>query len=306
VDPEPRISIIAVMASERELEVTSVMRVHTRASTFGTRSTELTAALLGSEGEPLAQASLRELRSQASCGCSGSRDGDDAGFPRVVQALVPDVGTGAALVIRRGEQELWSVRAPSRPPRIGRFTAKPDRDRLRVAWSVETEPESSELWLQWSGDRGETWNALATGLDGREAELDVAHLPAGIIMLRLLAGDGFHTTASESVRVELAERSPALSILTPHEGQVLVAGGSMRLWAAITHGDGGPGRDPVKARWQLDGEAIGEDLDTFIVVPSAGEHRLELEVFVGDQRAEVSTRYETVDVTPPASIGGAA
>jgi hypothetical protein len=75
----------------------------------------------------------------------------------------------------------------------------------------------------------------------------------------------------------------------------------MRLWAAITHGNGEPGRDPVKARWLLDGEPVADALDTFIVAPPAGEHRLQLEVFAVAQGAEASRRFETVDVSPPAS-----
>jgi hypothetical protein len=139
VDPSPVISIIGVLYSERELEVTSVMRVDTRPTPIGGRRSGLNAVLLDAEGKVIARAPVHELRSQADCGCEGHGEKDQGRFPAIVQALVPNVDRGAALVIRSGEDELWTRHATRRPPRVREFTARPARDAIRLSWEVEAE-----------------------------------------------------------------------------------------------------------------------------------------------------------------------
>jgi hypothetical protein len=293
VDPQPLISLIGFLRSERELEVTSVMRLETRAALRGT-ATGLVAELRDARGAILSRGPVRELTAQA-CGCGEvvGHCGADAGrYPRLVQAFLADAGTGARLVVRRGEQELWSRRAPASPPRVTRFAAGIEGDRLVLTWGVECEPEEPEVWAQWSA--GDTpWRALATGLSGGRADLHPSHLPPGAVALRLLAGDGFHTVVSEQVMVEVDQRPPAVSILSPGDGQTLIAGRPMRLLGAVTAA-GDDGEDPRIVRWVLDGRPVAESLDAFVTAPAAGAHHLELQVSAPGPPAEATGGFVTV------------
>ena len=300
VDPVPLISIIGVLRSERELEVTSVMRLETRPQPIGGRTTGLFAELLDDEGNRVARAAVHELRSQAcasGCGCGGKGDPDQARYPAVVQALLPDTD-GAALRIRRGKRELWSRSGGERKLSVREFKASVEGETVRLRWGTEGADDAPEIWVQWSSDEGRTWSALATGMRGDSAEVAASLLPPGKIALRLLAGDGFHTAGSEWVMVHVPERAPDASILAPRAGQTLVANAPMRLWGAATQA-GLVSDAPVEARWMLDGESAAEGLDTFITAPPGGEHKLELLVHVGGREAAAATMFLTIDIERP-------
>lgn len=295
VNPEPLISIIGVMRSERELEITSVMRLETGPVPVGGRPTEMTAALLGDQGETLAEVAVQELRSQAQGGYGCGGGGEGPRFPAVVQALLPDVERGSALVIRRGERELWSRKPAGREPRVRRFAARVQKGALSLSWDIAAEGEAPEVWVQWSSSEQAGWHALATGLRGEGAELDAGLLPPGAVLLRLLAGDGFDTAASKIVRLDVPKRGPAVSILTPRDGQTLVAGSPMRLWGAATEAGEPEKRGDARVRWLLDGKAVAEGLDAFVTAPAPGKHRLELIAGENGGRSAAALGFATVD-----------
>jgi hypothetical protein len=297
VDPVPLVSIIGVLHSERELEVTSVMRLDTRPAPIGGRRTGMSAMLLDERGEVIARAPVHELRSQADgCGCGCHGEGDESGrFPAIVQALVPDAGKGSALVIRSGEEELWARKATERPPRVRSFAARPVRDAIQLSWEVEAESGEAEVWVQWSGGRERAeWRALATGLTGGKAEVPISLLPPGSCSLRLLAGDGFHTSVSKQVRLRVPDRGPDVAILTPRDGETLVAGASMRLHGAAT--DPRASEETPPASWLIDKKEAAKGLDAVVTAPPAGRHTLELAVGSGRGRARAAIRFVTVDI----------
>jgi hypothetical protein len=296
VDPSPLISIIGVLHSERELEITSVMRVETRPEPLGGRRSGLTAMLLNDEGQVIARAPVHELRSQAAdCGCGGHGGEDEARFPAIVQALVPNVERGSALVIRSGEDELWTREASRRPPRVREFTARPVKDAIRLSWEVEAENGEPEIWVQWTagGERAD-WRVLATGLTGGKAEVPISLLPPGTCSLRLLAGDGFNTSVSKQVRLRVPERGPDIAILTPMEGETLVAGNPMRLHGAAT--DPRADEKEQQARWLIDRKEAAKGLDAFVTAPPAGSHTLELAVGSGRRLARARVGFVTIDL----------
>jgi len=53
------------------------------------------------------------------------------------------------------------------------------------------------------------------------------------------------------------------------------------------------------ALWLLDGEPAADSLDAFVVAPSPGEHRLELEIFADGQKARATASFVSVDAGPP-------
>jgi hypothetical protein len=297
VEPESLISIIGVLRSERELEVTSVMRLDTRSQPVGGRRSRMSAMLLDEDGGVIAQAPVHELRSQAADrGCGrDDEDGDSGRFPAIVQALVPDAEKGTALVIRRGDEELWARKATARAPRVRKFAARVRAGAVGLQWEVEAEGEP-EIWVQWqAGERGE-WRALATGLTGDGAEVPVSLLPPGSCRLRLLAGDGFHTSASKLVSVRVPARSHEVAILTPRDGQTLVAEAPMRVHGAATD-PRKPEGQVQEARWLLDRKKVAEGLDAFVTAPAPGRHRLELVVGRGRARSRSGIEFVTVDPT---------
>jgi hypothetical protein len=303
VNPEPVISIIGVLISENEIEISSVMRLEAFRDVTSGRASGLTAELLDGNGRVLARGQVHQLTSRAQCGCR-CEGGEAASFPHALQAFVPNVGAGAALRIRRGEKEIWVRRAPDSEPHIETFRAslaksRPRKgeaanDQLQAEWKIkcagETEPE---IWLQWSKDRGKTWRGLASSLRGKGASIDAAHLPAGRVQLRLLASDGFHTAVSKTIAVEIPARPPVVSILSPRDGQTLVAGNPMRLWGAVTGTDSEAG-SAEGGRWLMDGKEAAAGLDAFITAPAAGEHRLTLIIGARSERAETVVKFRTV------------
>jgi hypothetical protein len=292
VDPLPLISIIGVLHSAHDLEVTSVMRVETRPQPIGGFESGLEALLLDADGKALARVPVHQLRSQAAggCGCGGT---GEAHYPAVVQALIPDTGKGASLAIRDGDNDLWTREATRRAPRIRTFAAKPSRDAVRLTWDVETANGDLEVWVQWTAGDGE-WRALATALTDGKAAVPITLLPPGQCTLRLLASDGFQTSVSRRVRVTVPERSPDVSILAPREGETLVAGNAMRLHGAAT--DAGDPEKEHQARWLIDGKEVAKGLDAYIAAPRAGRHILELRVGTGRRGGTDEVRFTTIDL----------
>jgi hypothetical protein len=209
--------------------------------------------------------------------------------------MLADVEAGASLRIRRGEQEVWVRHAPDEKPQIERFAVTIKEDRLVVKYKTRSVSEKLERWLQWSDDEGKTWRGLATGQRDKQTILDASALPGGSLLVRLLASDGFYTATSKPAKVELPERPPVVSILTPRRGQALVAGGTMRLWGVVSTA-GGALVKVDEAAWILDGAKVGEGLDIFVQAPSPGKHELVLAVTSGTQRTTVSTEFATVEL----------
>ncbi|HUF37144.1 MAG TPA: hypothetical protein VMN57_01365 [Anaerolineales bacterium] len=297
MQPEPLIFVIGVLHSDDNLEVLNVMRVEATSRMPGARETGLTAELVGEKGEVLATAPLKRLQDHADgCGCSEGADKSGKNYPHLVQVFLKDVGPGAELLIRRGEKQLWNRRAPRKRPVITSFEVGLEGERLTAEWRMEASGEiEPQYWIQWSGDEGETWHALAGGLTGERAELEAGMLPGGKVAVRLFGSDGFFTAVSETKMIEVPEFPLAVSILTPRDGQTLAAGRSMRLWGTAQSDRPGDEVEP-KALWILDGEELAEGLDAFHPAPGAGEHKLTLQVSIGDRRGEASIGFVTADI----------
>jgi len=293
---EPVISLIGIVHAENEIEVKTVMRLDAVRQVPKGEETDIKVELIGKDKEVSDRAPLIRLPSQGCTNCSPCGDKPPgATYPYAFQAFLSDVETGTALRIQRDERELWVRHRPDEEPKIERFDVAVEGDRLVVGHMAYGAAEQVECWLQWSADKGETWRGLATGVQGDQSILDASALPAGPVLFRLLASDGFHTTVSQLVKAEMPERPPMVSILTPRTGQVLVAGGTMRLWGAVSTGSGDPVEE-AEGTWILDGERIGEGLDLFVEAPPAGRHELVLEVTSGKQKTQARTHFGTLEL----------
>jgi len=292
----PVISVIGIVHAENEIEITSLMRVEAVPEVTGGKVTDYTAELLGGKENVVARARLMRLPPHGGGGCGCDSEKDEDPYPFVFQAFVPDVERGSALRIRRGEERVWERQAPKIVPSITAFKARARKNSLTAQWNWEGgRDQEAEFWLQWSGDDGQTWNALTTGIRQEKAEIDLAGLPSGKVLLRVLGSDGFATAMSKPIAVELPEGPLAVSILAPRNGVTLQAGGAMRLWGVVS-----TGRDEeeseVSAFWELDGKRVADGLDVFIQAPQEGEHKLALIASSGKQRGEAVVSFRTVRI----------
>ena len=166
---------------------------------------------------------------------------------------------------------------------------------LDARWEVGG--EAVEVWLRWSRD-GETWQALATGLTGREATVETGDfLPAGKVLIQLVAHDGFFSAVSEAIALEVPGRPASLAILHPREGFTYQVGQTLRLWGSSASPVERP-IDPGWYAWKLDGRAIGTGDELWIAAPKAGEHVLTLTLMEPDQGA-VSHEVRFTTIAPP-------
>jgi hypothetical protein len=275
--PQDMISLIVRIVDGRVAKVMHVARTRMHTALERTTATPFTARLM--EGEKvLAEAPLRRLHTAAcGCGCGGGDGDHDEGKPPreyLAQALVADVAPGSALEILADGEVQWFRTSPGKPSRIEGLATKLDRKgRLQVKW--EATRGANEYWLRWSRD-GEQWQALATGLTDTEVQLDASQLPAGKVLLQVVAHDGFHSTASKPVPLALPARAPQIAILHPQDGHTYQEGQPLRLWGSAATAADDPKAAP-RATWLLGRKAIGEGLDTWTSLP-AGEHALTLRV----------------------------
>jgi hypothetical protein len=285
----PVIAITGIVHSPREIEVQSVARVEAAGSPPGD-VTEHRAQLVGEDGRVLASAAVVRLHTHGDCGC-GAATGDDPSAPYAFQAYVPNVDRGAAIRIVRDDDTVWERRASERPPRMGRVSAKgDDAGRLRVNWEGDLAGEEREVWLQWSSDGGETWHGLTAGIREQEADIDVSGLPSGSIQVRALLNDGFETAVSKPTTFRIPARRDQVqaAILSPMEGETLVVGRPLRLWANLA-GPEAELDENENVRWLLDDQEVGRGLEVWTEMPPPGDHRVTLILRRGTQ-VEVSFR----------------
>ena len=220
--------------------------------------------------------------------------GDEEHFPYLFQTFIPNAGEGEGLRIREGEKVVWHRPAPSEKGSLAGFRARVREDLLVVEWQFRATGEvDPEFWLQWSNDEGKTWNALATSLRGEKAEVNISGLPSGDVAVRLLASDGFSTTVSEHVHIEVPSRGPVVSIMHPRDGQTMMSGHPMRVLGMVSSVTGEE-VEVKEVRWLLDQKEVSTSLDDFVTVPSAGDHELVLMVATDDDKAEVRVRFKTI------------
>ncbi len=289
---EPVVSIIGAVRSAKEIEVVSVARVRVEPTSLGQR-VALQARLVDADGRELARAPLYELVSHGGCGCGcsgGKRNGEP---PYTFQAMIPDVAVGHALQIGGDDEVLWERSAPDRRPSISKVRAKVVAETVDLTWEASASGDQLEAWVQWSNREGKVWHGLATGLTERRASVNLAPVPSGDALLRVLLHDGFHTVVSDPVPVTVPRRPPAIAIYTPEEGQVLYSGSPMRLWGTVTDSSGATGAGET-CRWLLDGREVGRETDLWLSAPTPGEHEATLIATADGLEGRTTATFTTI------------
>ena len=270
---EPLISIIGIVQSEKEVEVKSVARLEACRYLPNAEVTDFVAELVDQDNKLLASAPLQHLPSYGHGECSCSKKNEVKRPPYFFQTFLTDIAPGATLRIRKDDEQIWVRHAPATPPKIQQFKARVSQSNLlSVKWSARSETEQDpEAWMQWSADKGNSWNGLTVGLMDKSAEIDISSMPSGPILLRLLVHDGFYTTTSKPVPVRIPSAAPKCSILNPLDGTTILAGRRFRLWGAVT-GMPDTSADSESVRWLIDGKEIARGLDIYVTAPPEGQH----------------------------------
>ena len=236
-------------------------------------------------------------------GCCGDKEPKDPSRgPFVFQAMVADVEPGAELrIVQLGKDEreedktVWFRRGSNTEPKIASFDVRVTGQGGKARWEVRAgDGGQLEYALQFSKDDGRSWNGLATGIREPGYQFDMADLPEGKVVFRLLAHDGFFTATTTSKVVEIPGRPPAVSILHPQEGPVLLAGHPLRLWGTGST-TSGERISPEQCSWRIDGKTVARGLDTVVDAPPEGKHRCTLTVESQHGKAEAEVTFETVD-----------
>lgn len=299
VNPVPLISLIGIIKSDKELEVRSVSRLDAFRDVTGSERTEFVAELIDKDEKVVASAPVYRLASYSHTrsGCDCSHSDEPSCPPYLFQAFLDNVATGTELRIRRGEDKIWVRQASSAPPIINKFNAHVRKERiLYVNWDIESKSQQeTEVWLQWYSDKEKSWRGLATGLLGKDAELDTSILPSGSISLRLLAHDGYFTSVSDKISVRIPTRPPSIAIMSPREDSEIIANSTFRLWGSATAGSGKP-IDMTSVRWLIDNKEVARGLDTYATSPSQGQHRCTLIVDADGKKAERSIKFRTISI----------
>lgn len=286
VTVQPVISILGIVNLAGEVSVSSVMRVRAVPRLRDATPTDMVAELVGANGEVITRAAVMQTHAHGSgCDCGGdSHDHGGHGSPTrgyAFQALLSDVEAGSRLRIVRldpeetheGHREVWVSEASGDPPRIAGVTVRLAGPEATIRWSVRTTDQRTlQFSIQFSKDKGVSWNGLTSGLREPGYRFSLADLPSGAVIFRVLAHDGFHTSQADSRSVRLPPRPPIISILHPYEGRAYRAGTPLRLFAAVNTHVGA--RNPkLTIAWQLDGRRVGKGAECWIDAPKAGRHR---------------------------------
>lgn len=273
---DPVISIQGRVLEDGRIEVDSVARIHVVAPALGV-ATRWVAQLLDDQGQALSRAVLmrREPQGGGCCGGNHSNHDNDAP-PFAFRAYVPNVAPGASLRIDGPGKQAWSREASQHPPLFAHTAFNVNREQeLALEWRLE-EGDVKDVWAQWRRDHDDAWHGLAIGLGENNATLPLEGLPAGNIQVRLIAHDGFHSTESEPMGVELPEREPILSIVSPPDGMTFRAGHPMQLQGNLIDSSGQPLHDE-RLTWWLDGVPIGRNRERWLSAPDPGRHELVLQ-----------------------------
>ena len=288
-DPVPLVIVTGLIRDER-IEIDSVLRLTTGPATGGTRLEGTSVELLDEQGNVLERSPLRKMNVWACCEC-GEGHGEEP-TEGIVQALLPDPGRGVSLRLVRNGEELWSRLAPDGQPEIWDVTADVEGDTLHVRWSSSsTDSNEVERAVRWSADDGRTWQALAMMLQEDEAYAPLEMFTSGPALVQVLVSDGFHTTLSDVVRVDVPVRPPHAVILWPRTDGTAQSGELVRLWGMATASDGRVLPEDA-LHWELDSQPVGDGSEVWVELPDwEGEHCATLRASDGGLEAKASVMF---------------
>lgn len=276
----PLISVRGFIDETGKVRVDSVARV-TASPVMHGLNTSWNLQLIGKSGDVASRGRMtRVLTSGGGCGCgcsSGNPTDNPDQLPLEFHAMIPDAELGTALrIIDRSGKQTWERCAPDTRVCFTSVEAELlDETTARFAWCLDTNSSVPlDVWAQYSADHGKTWRGLTVGLCEGSADVNIAGLPAGQVLLRLLTHDGFSTATSDSVKVKVPERAPYPAILYPADGETVAANAEFEVLGSAV-GQGGHPVDDECLEWFVDGQSFGGSRTATLRV-KPGAHKLTL------------------------------
>lgn len=223
---------------------------------------------------------------------------------RLVNAAVPGAGAArveievAGVVVASRQASANAPRAKLRRPRKGaRIGAK---GTFPVRWTAnDADGDQLQTKIQFSADRGRSWQTLALGRSGTRARIRGSLLPRTRKgMLRVLVSDGFNVTGSVVKRIRAAGGRPQVDITTPAAKRTKLLGDTvMVLEGSVVDAIGQPLRGK-RLVWRSKGRRLGSGEQ--IGVPA---HRLGRKVILvardrAGNRGKDTVRFKVRKVKP--------
>jgi hypothetical protein len=155
------------------------------------------------------------------------------------------------------------------PPRIADVSASVENGELSVRWrTTASNVHPLVRALQWSADEGRDWRALAVKLGEDSAVVPVEGLRSARILVRVIVSDGFNTTESEPVSVDIPRYAPTAAILWSRDGATVFSGRPV---------------NPEDMHWVVDGQRVGSGADLWAALQDCdGNHEALLTVRDGE------------------------
>ena len=285
-EPDPvRLIVVTGILDQNRIEVGSILRLQTGPVVSGHRIPGAFAEALDGNGAVLQRAAVRRLRTHA-CGCGCPGEDDEESRNGLVQVMLPDSEHVAKIRLVVGDEEIWSRESPGEPPEIADVSAVVENCELRVRWqTTASDAYPLERAVQWSDNEGRYWQALAVKLEEDSAVVPVQGLRSKKILVRVIVSDGFNTTESEPLPIDIPRCAPTAAILWPRSGATVSTDEPVRLWGLGTASDGSA-VNPEGMHWVVDGQRAGSGTELWAALQDYdGEHEALLTVRDGDLSA---------------------
>lgn len=156
------------------------------------------------------------------------------------ETLAVPPGPVAGLVLLHDDVELDFRAASAHPPMVEILTPNGGetigRD-ARVEWiAADDDGDELRFTVLYSADAGASWSLLADQITATAVDVDLHGLPGGdAALFRVLASDGFHTTADDSDAVFSVDNAPPAVLLTDPGDDTVIEPGQTAMFAALAH-----------------------------------------------------------------------
>jgi hypothetical protein len=144
--------------------------------------------------------------------------------PAVIAEIIPWSEGAVQVQVRYAEQVVASSNASANAPTVVVTSPQPGiasaDEIIPVAWEgSDLDGDPLIYTLLYSNDSGDTWQTLATGLEGTQFDLDTDQIPGGSALLRVVASDGFLSGQGESSAFTVPNHAPLVEIILPGQDQ---------------------------------------------------------------------------------------
>jgi hypothetical protein len=271
-----RYVVITGFIQNDQLEIRSVLRIDTRATTAGRRLEGFTAELLNANNQVIHRSPLLNLVSHAcGCGCSGQSSHERLG---VIQAMLPDAINATTLCIRQNKEEIWTRRASGQELKIDDVSAFIREEDLTISWHTSASDQYTvERLIRYLSNNGSEWQTLAVNLQEDRVVIPAASLTSGYAIIEVVVSDGFNSAIGRT-SIDIPVRPPIVTILWPVEGSTVRTDLVARFWGTARASNGESTPENCLC-WELDGKPIGEGSECWKELPEwEGEHEVTLTV----------------------------